>query len=68
VRLDTPRLLGWPELLDTLLGTVLHASTIRQHASDGHYKPTVHSGINAGYDTVSVTDGAHGVTRQVDPA
>ena len=44
------------------------AGTVRQYASDRHYKPTVHSGMNAGYDTASVVDGARGVNRQTGPA
>ena len=41
---------------------------VRQHASDGHYEPTVCSGVSAGFDTAGMSDGASGVARQIDPA
>jgi len=44
------------------------ACTIRQHASDWHYEPTICNGVNYGYDTTGITNGARGVTRQTDPA
>jgi len=44
------------------------AGTVRQHASDRHYEPTIHSGINTGFDMASITDGARRVARQTDPA
>jgi len=37
------------------------ANAVRQHASDGHYVHTVHSGINTGLDMASIADGACGV-------
>jgi len=42
--------------------------TIRQYTSDGRYKPTVCSGVNARFKTAGVADGAHGVTRHTGPA
>jgi len=44
------------------------AGTVRQHASDGLYEPTTCSGVNAGFDTAGVANGARGVARQIDPA
>ena len=47
------------------------AGATRQHTSDGHYEPTICSGINAGFDMAGVANGARGrreVTRQIDPA
>ena len=44
------------------------AGAIRQHTSDGCYEPTVCSGVNTGFDTAIVADGAQGVARQTGPA
>ena len=62
-----PCLSGQPESPDSLFAAV-PAGVVKQHASDGHYEPTIRSGINAGFDTVSVADGARIVARQINPA